>query len=53
MENGAYISSKQGPRRKGIGISSICYCAEKYQGSVEITAEDHVFTLRVTMPVFS
>jgi hypothetical protein len=53
IENGAYISSKQGPRREGIGISSICYCAEKYHGSVDITAEDHVFTIRVTVPVFS
>jgi hypothetical protein len=53
IENGAYISSKQGPRRVGIGISSIRYCAEKYHGSVDITAEDHVFTIRITLPVFS
>jgi sensor histidine kinase YesM len=53
IENGAYISSKKGPRREGIGISSICYCAEKYHGSVDITAEDQVFTIRVTVPVFS
>jgi sensor histidine kinase YesM len=53
IERGAYISSKPGPRREGIGISSICYCAEKYHGSVDITAEDRVFTLRVTVPVLA
>ena len=52
VENGKYISSKPGPRREGIGISSIRYCVGKYNGTVEITAEENAFVLRVAVPVF-
>ncbi len=53
VENGKYISSKPGPKREGIGISSIYYCVGKYGGTVEITAEENAFVLRVTVPVFT
>lgn len=51
VENGKYISSKPGPKREGIGISSIYYCVGKYNGTAEITAEENAFVLRVTVPV--
>lgn len=51
MENGDYISSKAGPKRTGIGISSVRYCAEKYGGKTEIYTGNNVFTIKVMIPV--
>lgn len=53
IEKGTYLSSKPGPKRNGIGISSIQYCANKYDGNVEIQMDDQMFSIVVTIPVFS
>lgn len=53
IENEKYISSKDGPKRNGIGISSIRYCVSKYGGKTEIFTEGNVFTIKVMVPVFA
>ena len=50
-ENGLPKSSKGDDANHGFGIRSIQAIAEKYGGTVTVTAENNIFTLTVLLPV--
>lgn len=51
VEDGEYRTTKEDKELHGYGIKSIRYTAEKYGGSVSITAKDNWFSLRVLIPI--
>ena len=52
-EGGRIVSSKADRAMHGIGLQSIQYCAQKYGGRMEITTAEHIFTLRIAVPLSS
>ena len=45
------ITSKSDAEHHGFGMKSIRSIAEKYHGSMTVTAENHVFTLNILIPL--
>ena len=50
-EDGAIVTRRADRDRHGYGLKSIRYTAEKYGGSMTISAEDSWFALRILLPV--
>ena len=51
FQNGLPRSSKGNDDYHGFGIRSIRRTVEKYNGSVDINTEDHIFILSIVLPV--
>jgi hypothetical protein len=50
-EDGAIVTRRADRDRHGYGLKSIRYTAEKYGGSMTVSAEDSWFALRILLPV--
>ena len=48
-ENGSFISSKADAKNHGFGIRQIRHIASKYQGTVEINTDNHIFSASVLL----
>lgn len=51
FEDGLPITTKKNKRDHGYGMKSIRYTAEKYNGTITVKTEDHIFMLQVLIPV--
>ena len=48
-ENGSFVSSKADAKNHGFGIRQIRHIASKYQGTVEINTDNHIFSVSVLL----
>ena len=48
-ENGRFLSTKADPAEHGLGLRQIEHIAKKYNGTVDITAEDGIFSVSVLL----
>lgn len=53
FENGLPITTKSDKNEHGYGMKSIQHTAEKYNGTVTVSAENHIFMLQILLPVIS
>lgn len=51
MQEGMPITSKEDTDYHGIGLHSIQYTAQKYNGSVSVKAENRIFQLCILLPI--
>ena len=45
------LATKNAHDGHGYGLKSVRKCVEKYNGSMDITAENHMFSLTIIIPV--
>lgn len=48
--SGRYLSSKEHPKEHGLGLMSVDDIVKKHNGTLEINAENHIFTLTCILP---
>lgn len=51
FEDGLPVTTKKNKRDHGYGMKSIRYTAEKYNGTITVKTEEHIFMLQVLIPV--
>lgn len=51
FENGLPVTTKKNKRDHGFGMKSIQYTAEKYNGTITVRTENHIFMLQILIPV--
>ena len=51
LERGLPQTTKQDKADHGFGLRSIRYLAEKYGGSMAVSAANHIFTLQIMIPI--
>lgn len=51
FEEGVPVTTKKNKRDHGYGMKSIRYTAEKYNGTITVKAENHIFMLQILIPV--
>ncbi|MFV0466697.1 MAG: ATP-binding protein [Lachnospiraceae bacterium] len=50
QKNGLPVTDKEDLRYHGFGMKSMLHIAEKYGGVMKVNAENHIFTLTITIP---
>lgn len=51
FEDGLPVTTKHNWKNHGFGMKSIRYTAEKYNGTITVNAENHIFMLQILIPV--
>ena len=51
FSEGLPVTTKNAHDGHGYGLKSVRKCVEKYNGSMDITAENHMFSLTIIIPV--
>lgn len=51
FEEGLPVTTKQNKRNHGYGMKSMRHTAEKYNGTITVRTEDHIFTLQILIPL--
>lgn len=51
FSEGLPVTTKNAHDGHGYGLKSVQKCVEKYNGSMDITAENHMFSLTIIIPV--
>ena len=51
FENGLPITTKKDKLNHGFGVKSIRFLAEKYGGTMTVSARDGIFTLQILLPI--
>lgn len=51
FEEGLPVTTKKNKRDHGYGMKSIRYTVEKYNGTITVKAEQHIFMLQILIPV--